>query len=71
MSATKERAKRSEKMSKQERSMFSKRVFSFDTKIDAAEYFGFSTVTLDAVLLKGSGRPNTIKMIREKLSAAE
>lgn len=70
MTTSKQRVKRSEKLQPSEQKAFEKKVSSFDTKIDAAEYFGFSTVTLDAVLLKGSGKPRTIDTIRQKLSSA-
>lgn len=40
------------------------------TKYDAALFFGFSIVTLDNVLLRGSGKESTVMTIREKLKAA-
>ena len=67
MSTEKQRVRRSEKMTSSERNMFSRKVDSFDTKVDAAEYFGFSRVTLDNILLRGSGKAKTIELIREKL----
>lgn len=70
MTASNNRVRRSEKLNPEEKKVFSKKVASFDTKRDAAEYFGFSTVTLDAVLLKGSGKPGTIELIRQKISTA-
>ncbi len=66
---TKTRVRRSEKLTSAEKRAYSNKVASFDTKIDAAEFFGFSVVTLDAVLLKGSGKPHTINLIRKKLVA--
>lgn len=69
-SRNKARVKRSEKLQTAELNAYKKKVYSFDTKIDAAAFFGFSVVTLDAVLLKGSGKPSTIKTIREKLTPA-
>ncbi len=62
-----QRVRRSEKLTPEEHRQFKKHANSFDTKRDAAEYYGFSVVTLDAVLLKGSGKPTTVKTIREKL----
>lgn len=65
----KTRVRRSEKLTAEEKKAYSRKVASFETKIDAADFFGFSKVTLDAVLLKGSGKPYTINLIREKLVA--
>ena len=65
----KTRVRRSEKLTPTEKKAYSRAVAAFETKIDAAEFFGFSVVTLDAVLLKGSGKPHTINLIREKLVA--
>jgi len=67
METTTERVKRSEKLLPQERAEYAQAIAKFDTKIDAAEFFKFSTVTLDAVSLKGSARPETVRNIREKL----
>lgn len=66
----KNRVLRSEKMTKEEKKSFDKMVESFDTKRDAAIFFGFSTITLDALLLKGSGKPGTISLVRDKLKQA-
>ena len=63
--------RRSVKLSKEEYRDFKKAVKAFDTKIEAAEFFGFSLVTLDNVLLKGSGKPKTIEIIIEKLYPKE
>lgn len=63
-----ERQRRSVKLSKEDFARFKKAVKSFETKIDAAEYFGFSLVTLDNVLLKGSGKQNTIDLIKSKIN---
>ena len=71
MEATKERVRRSEKLTPTEKQAYDELVETFDTKIDAAEFFGFSVVTLDAVSLKGSGKPGTIAIIREKIGTAE
>lgn len=66
-----DRKRRSEKMSKEEHRAFLKYVSQYPTKIDAAIAVGVSRVTLDAVLLKGSGKPETIQIIREKLSQTQ
>ena len=67
MSKAKQRVRRSEKLTPDELTAFKAKAEEFDTKIDAADFFGFSTVTLDNVSLKGSGKPATIRTIREKL----
>ena len=63
------RRRKSEKMTSAEKSKYKTFVSKFDTKIDAAAFFGFSVTTLDAVLTKGCGNPDTIKLIREKINA--
>jgi molybdenum cofactor biosynthesis enzyme MoaA len=68
MEISMERKKRSEQMTKEECRAFKKYVATFPTKIDAAFALGFSRITLDSVLLKGSGKPETIRLIREKLN---
>lgn len=65
-----ERKRRSERMTKEEHKAFTKWVASFQTKLDAAYVVGVSRITLDAVLLKGSGKPETINTIREILKNA-
>lgn len=63
-----DRPRRSEKLSDAEFDLFKERANSFLTQRDAAEYFGFSTVTLVAIMLKnGQGSPDSISKIREKL----
>jgi hypothetical protein len=64
-----ERKRRSEKMSKEEHKAFIKWVNSFDTKTDAVVALGISRPTLDNLIFKGSGKPDTIKLIREKLNS--
>jgi hypothetical protein len=63
-----DRKRRSEQMTKEERRAFAKYVATFPTKIDAAAALGISRVTLDAVSLKGSGKPETIQLIREMIN---
>lgn len=64
------RRRRSERLTDSERELFSSWVASFDTKTDAKEALGVSIVTLDNVLLRGSGRPDTIAKIREHINRA-
>jgi hypothetical protein len=61
------RKRRSEQMTKEEHRAFIKWVHSFPTKIDVAYVLGVSRITIDSVLLKGSGKPETIHKIREKI----
>jgi hypothetical protein len=69
MDMTQLQDKRSAELTKEELKAYKNKVDSFKTKIAAAEFFGISVVTLDAITLKGSGNPNTISLIREKLNA--
>lgn len=59
--------RKSEKMSREEHRAFLKYVQSFPTKVDAAFAIGVSRPTLDGLIFKGSGRPDTIGLIRGKL----
>lgn len=70
MTTLQDRKRRSEHMTKDEHKAFHKFVSQFPTKIDAALAIGVSRVTLDAVMFKGSGKPETIRLIREKLNVA-
>lgn len=63
-----ERKRRSEKMSKEEHKAFIKYIGSFETKSDAADSIGVSRTTLDNLIFKGSGKPETIRSIRERLA---
>lgn len=63
------RKRKSEKLSSEERKQFNKYVESFDVKTDCAEALNISRVTLDRMMFKGSGRPETIAIIREALKA--
>lgn len=65
-----DRKRRSEQMTKEEFSAFKKYVQSFPTKIDAAATIGVSRVTLNGLLFRGTGKPETIRLIREKISVA-
>jgi DNA-binding XRE family transcriptional regulator len=63
-----ERNRRSEQMTKEEHKAFKQYVQRFPTKQDAADILGFTRQTVDSILLKGSGKPESIKVIREKLN---
>jgi hypothetical protein len=62
------RVKRSERMPIDIKTAFEKKVEEFDTLTDACEFFGFSRVTLNNLLTKGTGKPSTIGLIKEKLN---
>jgi hypothetical protein len=64
-----ERRRRSELMDKELKSAFKKYVAGFPTKTDAAIALGVSRVTLNGLISRGSGKPETIQAIREKLAA--
>lgn len=66
-----DRKRRSESMTKEEQKAFQKWVQSFPTKIDAAASLGVSRPTLDGILFRGSGKPETIHAIREKLAQTQ
>jgi hypothetical protein len=65
MEQIKPRIRRSEIMTKEEHRAFEKWVKSFPTQLDAADVLGYSRVTLMNVVIKGSGKPETIQRIRE------
>lgn len=62
------RRRKSEKLSPEEKRAFTHYVKKFDTKLDAIEAIGISRPTLDAILVKGSGHPDSILKIRNALS---
>lgn len=64
-----ERKRKSEKLTKEEFQSLKKYVRTFPTIVDAAFAIGIHRNVLDMVLLKGSGSPETIGLVREKLSA--
>lgn len=68
METTKERIRKSERLLPDERKKFKQYVDSFETKIDCAESLGLSRVTLDRLIFKGSGKPETIEIVREALN---
>jgi sugar diacid utilization regulator len=61
------RKRKSEKLTNDERKALKKFVASFSTVIDAAESIGIHRNTLDMVLIKGSGSPETVQAIRASL----
>jgi hypothetical protein len=66
-----ERKRKSEKLTPQEFKALKKYVYSFNTVIDAAVAIGIHRNTLDIVLIKGKGSPETVGLIREKLNSSE
>ena len=68
MQILQDRKRKSEKMSKEEHKAFLKYVGSFPTKVDAAVALGVSRPTLDGLIHRGSGHPDTIQIVRERLS---
>ena len=67
MKTTKERKRKSEKLLPDERKRFNRYVDSFETKIDCAEALNISRVTLDHIIFKGKGKPETVGIIRKAL----
>lgn len=48
---------------------FKKKLGEFRTKQAASRFFGLSTITLDAIELKGTCKPSSLVIIKEKLVA--
>lgn len=67
---TRPRPRRSVKLTRQEMTAFKGKITELGTKYDAALFFGFSQVTLDNVLMRGSAKESTVITIREKLGIA-
>jgi predicted DNA-binding protein (UPF0251 family) len=65
-----ERKRKTEKLTPEEFKALKKYVLSFHTVVDAAFAIGIHRNTLDMVVIKGSGSPETIDKIRQKLQAA-
>jgi len=61
--------RRSEKLAPSEKVAFKDWVDSFDTLVDAYEDLDVAKGTLERLLLKGSGHPNTIAKVRRKIPA--
>jgi len=68
MVETRDRIRKSVKMTPEEMKALKKYVKSFDTKIDAFEAIGITKPTLDIVLVRGTGAQKTIDKIREALN---
>jgi hypothetical protein len=66
---TNERKRKSEKMTQMEWSKFRGWVDNFDVFIDACESLSVSRPTMERLLFKGSGHPDTIAKIRAKINA--
>ena len=64
------RPRRSEKLTEADKNALLNKIEELGTKYDAAIFFGFSVVTLDNLLLRGSGKESTVKTIREKSGIA-
>lgn len=62
------RRRKSEALTPKEQEAFKKYVDSFPTKLDCMDALSVSLPTLDRILFKGSGRPDTVKKIREALT---
>jgi hypothetical protein len=65
-----DRKRKSERLTPEEQRSLKKYVASFNTVVDAAFAIGIHRNTLDIVLIKGSGSPETVHKIREKISIA-
>lgn len=63
MEKTRERVKRSVKLSIEVANSLKHFVDNQPTKIDAAEALGISRVTLDRIMIIGSGKPETVEKI--------
>lgn len=63
-----ERRRKSELMTKEEVKTLRQYVNTFHTLVDAADAIGISRQTLERVKIIGSGSPDNIQIIRQKLS---
>lgn len=61
--------RKSLRLTKDEEKALKKYVSGFNKVVEAAEEIGIHRNVLDLVLIKGSGSPETIGKIREKLQA--
>jgi hypothetical protein len=71
MKITTERRRRSEALTRDEHKSLLKYIGTFPTLIDAAFAIGIPRQTLERVKIIGSGSPETIHSIREKLNSNE
>ena len=69
METTSARKRKSEKLTPEEHKAFKKYVASFPTKIDATEALNVTRPTLDGLIFRGSGRPETIEKVRKAIAA--
>jgi hypothetical protein len=67
MNNTERGRRRSEQLSKDDHKAFIKLYHSFPTKIDAQVYFDLKRQILDMIAIKGSGSPESVGKIRERL----
>lgn len=58
------RKRKSEAFTPEEYKMFKQYVKSFSTKLDCMAALQITMPTLDRIMLKGTGRPDTIEKIR-------
>ena len=68
METTISRKRKSESLTPEEWKAFKKYVDSFPTKTDCMEALNVTMPTLDRIILKGTGRPDSIKKIREAIN---
>ena len=68
MNTTTDRVRKSERLSKEEFSLFLKWVNKQQTLQDAADALGVSRQTLDRLRFRGSGKPKTIESVRQVTS---
>lgn len=66
-----QRNRKSEKLTPSEQRALKKYVASFPTVIDAAYAIGVHRNTLDLIIIKGGGSPETINLIRQKVESKE
>lgn len=64
------RRRRSESLTPQEHKSFIRLLKSFPTKIDAAQAIGLSRITIHNIASTGSGRPDSIELIRKNLASS-
>ena len=67
MTINTERVRKSEVLKKTEHAKLIKWVAAHHTKTDAAEAMGLNRMTLDRVLYKGSGAPETLRIVRSAI----
>lgn len=69
---SKERRRRSERLTQDQHDAFKKYVDAFDTQLDAVEALGFnSRHTLRNIYVAGSGHPDNISRIRQVIEKTQ